>query len=119
MLELARSKEVLEREIGKDVVSISLPFSFPLSHPRWPLFEDRLKSALRDAGYLSCCTMQRGHLLANDDRFALKRMPVGRGDDLALFRAKLAGCYAWTQPAQLFYQKHLKVYPVTNYGSLA
>lgn len=109
--ELARSKEVIEQRIGTPVQSLAVPYSFPLRHPRWLHFQDDLRDALTRAGYRYCCTMQRGHIGARDDLFALRRMPVGREDDLRLFRAKLEGCFAWTEPLQACYQRYLKKYP--------
>jgi hypothetical protein len=41
----------------------------------------------------------------NDDRFALKRLPVNSGDDECLFLAKLAGDYDWLACPQEFSKK--------------
>ncbi|TSK09044.1 MAG: polysaccharide deacetylase family protein [Geobacter sp.] len=110
-LELERSKGKIEDKLGAQVHSLALPYSFPLRHPRWPSFRARLREALNSNGYVCCCTMQRGHISPKDDVFALRRIPVGRDDDLRLFRAKLEGCFAWTAPLQAFYQRFLKSYP--------
>jgi peptidoglycan/xylan/chitin deacetylase (PgdA/CDA1 family) len=114
--ELSRSKEEIECRIGEPVPSLALPYSFPLRHPRWPLFRDHLGEALNEAGYRCCCTMQRGHVGPHQDLFALRRIPVGREDDLRLFRAKLRGCFAWTEPMQALYQRYLKKYPQNGPG---
>lgn len=110
-LELERSKGRIEEKLGAPVHSLALPYSFPMRHPRWPSFRARLREALNASGYVSCCTMQRGHITPRDDVFALRRIPVGRDDDLRLFRAKLEGCFAWTAPLQAIYQRFLKSYP--------
>lgn len=109
--ELERSKGEIEGKLGAPVHSLALPYSFPIRHPRWPTFRARLRQALNANGYLCCCTMQRGHISHKDDVFALRRMPVGREDDLQLFQAKLEGCFAWTAPLQALYQRFLKSYP--------
>ncbi|TGU72338.1 polysaccharide deacetylase family protein [Geomonas terrae] len=110
-LELERSKGTIEDKLGAPVHSLALPYSFPMRHPRWPSFRARLREALNANDYVCCCTMQRGHIRPRDDVFALRRIPVGRDDDLRLFRAKLEGCFAWTAPLQAFYQRFLKSYP--------
>lgn len=110
-LELERSKAKIEEKLGAPVHSCALPYSFPIRHPRWPSFHERLREALNANGYVCCCTMRRGHITPKDDVFALRRMPVGREDDLRLFRAKLEGCFAWTSPLQALYQRFLKRYP--------
>ena len=110
-LELERSKGTIEEKLGAPVHSLALPYSFPMRHPRWPTFRARLREALDANGYVCCCTMQRGHITPRDDVFALRRMPVGRDDDMRLFQAKLEGCFAWTAPLQAFYQRFLKSYP--------
>ncbi|MBT0652930.1 polysaccharide deacetylase family protein [Geomobilimonas luticola] len=108
--ELKLSRQVIAEKTGVEVHSLALPYSYPLSHRRWPTFKEHLMTALVQNSYHYCCTMLRGHIVATDNPFLLSRIPVGKYDDMELFKAKLSGWYAWTRFPQYFFQRYLKTY---------
>ncbi len=110
--EILKSKELIEDNLSVSPISFALPFSYPVSHRAWPAFKKLLASTLDKNGFTSCCTMLRGHIPNNGDHFFLKRIPIGRFDDLEFFRIKLDGYYSWTRAPQYMYQKFFKKYTI-------
>ena len=60
---------------------------------------------LCSAGYESCASTRIGTVNRKEDLFALKRIPINSGDDLALFAAKLSGAYDWVATLQATFKK--------------
>lgn len=108
--ELRMSRQVIAGKTGVEVRSLALPYSYPITHRRWPTFKENLVAALEQNSYHYCCTMLRGHINAASNPFTLPRMPVGKFDDVKLFSAKLSGCYAWTRFPQSIFQHYVKPY---------
>ena len=90
--EARASKSAIENRIGAAVESFSFPYAFPQENRR---FRGMLAGLLGECGYRYAVTTVIGRVSPNDDRYALKRIPVNDGDDEALFRAKLEGNYDW------------------------
>ncbi len=83
--ELARSKAVLEEELGQEVVSFAYPFGY---------LRAGLPELVARAGY-RCAVLAGGHRDndARRDRFMLRRIPVWAEDSLLQFCCKARG---WT-----------------------
>jgi peptidoglycan/xylan/chitin deacetylase (PgdA/CDA1 family) len=101
--ELARSKEKIEMEIGTPIGSFSYPYAFPEQDKD---FLVRLRKLLTRNGYSIGVTTKIGLASRNDDIFFLKRLPLNSFDDLAFFKAKLAGAYDWISKFQLAYKRY-------------
>jgi peptidoglycan/xylan/chitin deacetylase (PgdA/CDA1 family) len=91
-VELTVSKDCLEQALQEPVTSFAYPYAFPQEDRR---FVTRFVELLREVGYRHCATTVVGRVLAGDDPFCLKRLPVNSSDDRALFTAKLDGAYDW------------------------
>ena len=100
--ELSRSKEKIDMEIGKPIVSFSYPYAFPEQDKK---FIYRLRKMLTRNGYSIGVTTRIGVTSKNDDCLFLKRLPLNSFDDLPFFKAKLAGGYDWIYRFQLAYKK--------------
>lgn len=90
--ELKHSKQKLEDELGSEVASFAYPYAFPTGDR---LFCNSLAGLLSDLNYRNCVTTSVGRVGVDDDRFALKRLPVNDRDDRTLLEAKLDGGYDW------------------------
>jgi peptidoglycan/xylan/chitin deacetylase (PgdA/CDA1 family) len=101
-IELAVSKERIERELDEEAASFAYPFAFPQQDER---FADKFKKMLRDLGYRNCATTIIGRARAGDDLFCLKRLPANVCDDRALLDAKLTGAYDWLALPQSWSKK--------------
>jgi peptidoglycan/xylan/chitin deacetylase (PgdA/CDA1 family) len=108
--EVIRSKEAIRNRLGQEPAVLALPFSYPLYHRQWPLFEKRLLGALRNANFTSCCTMQRGRVSMGLDIVFLPRVPVMRDETELSFYAKALGLYRFTGFPQYLFQRFLKKY---------
>lgn len=105
--DLIASRGIIAKEVGIAPATLALPFSYPLCHPRWPLFAARLESALVQAGYRCCCTLQRSGVVEGRVMF-LPRITVMGGDSLWVFYAKARGLYRYTTPVQRFFHRFVK-----------
>lgn len=65
--ELAGSKRKMEQELGTTITTLSYPFG---------LYDERVKQAARDAGYLSACSLSPKMKNSNIDYYALRRCGV-------------------------------------------
>jgi len=108
--EILLSQAIIEEKLGEKPSAFALPFSFPVFHWSWPSFKSILLNALRKGGYKCCCTLLRGHIIQKTNPFLLKRMVIGKFDNLQSFNAKLTGRYAWTRVPQMIFQQFLKKY---------
>jgi peptidoglycan/xylan/chitin deacetylase (PgdA/CDA1 family) len=107
--ELIASRGIIAKEVGVAPATLALPFSYPLRHPRWPLFAARLESALVQAGYRCCCTLQRSGVIEGRVMF-LPRIAIMGDDPLWAFYAKARGFCRCTAPIQRFFQRFVKKY---------
>ncbi len=107
--DLSSSRGIIAEEVGVAPAALALPYSYPLRHPRWPLFAVRLESALVQAGYRCCCTLQRSGVIEGRVMF-LPRIAIMGDDSLWAFYAKARGFCRWTAPMQRFFQRFLKKY---------
>lgn len=89
--EVRDSRAALERWIGRPVAS----FAYPAG--RW---NERVREAVRAAGYASAASTQPGRLSAATDPYALPRYRILRGSGLALLAATLGSVVAATDPAR-------------------
>lgn len=80
--EVALPGQLLEEQLGVGVVSFAYPFGF---HSR------RVRRAVAGAGYAQACATGELYATAGDDRFALPRLTVPQGTDVAGLRRLLAG----------------------------
>jgi len=80
--EVVTSKLVLERHLGRQ----SLVFCYPAG-----LFGAREQEAVTKAGFRIAVTCDPGVNARNDDRLALRRIPIEAHDRLLDFRAKVGG----------------------------
>lgn len=108
--EVLQSQAIIEERVGEKPGSFALPFSFPVFHWKWPSFRSAVMNALKKGGYTCCCTLLRGHITRKTNPFLLKRIVIGKIDDLKSFHAKLCGTYACTRFPQMIYQQFLKQY---------
>ncbi len=82
--EIAACRTDLEPLLGVAVRQFCYPYGF---------FEPRHAAMVREAGYSCATTTQRSRTGADDDLFALPRVPVHQSTALALFWAKIATAY--------------------------
>lgn len=108
--ELLESRTLIAEKVGQFPKSLALPFSFPLNHLSWRGFQSRLMNAITEAKYTSCCTLLRGYISSKSNPLLLKRILIGKYDDLRSFNTKLIGAYGWTSFPQMIFQKMLKNY---------
>jgi len=78
--QLKGSRRVLEERLGVEV----LFFSYPAGR-----YDDRVREAVVDAGYLGAVTTAYGVAAGEDDPFQWPRVRINRGEGLDIFRAKL------------------------------
>lgn len=72
---------------------------FSFAYPRGK-FSEKVKEAIKKAGFLSACSTNRGFINDSSDLFELKRISVDRMTDKVAFKAKLStlfGFYANVQ----------------------
>lgn len=86
--ELAESRTILERELGREIVALAYPFGDSGT------FDEATKRAARMAGYrLAFSAQHSANRPGRIDPFAIGRLGVGVADTPALFRARVV-CYA-------------------------
>ena len=85
--ELTASKENLEKNLGGSVNF----FCYPIG-----AFDDRVKRAVKEAGYTCAVSTNPGRLKPADDRYAIKRIKISRtSDNLFVFWIETSGLYTW------------------------
>lgn len=84
--EIAESKTRIEKNTGVIVNS----FSYPNGS-----FDHRVKSALRQSGFVCACSSVEGFNTSVSDLFALKRTEITGFDTLKTFKKKLSGSRDW------------------------
>jgi peptidoglycan/xylan/chitin deacetylase (PgdA/CDA1 family) len=87
--ELLESKRSIERHLG---VPCRL-FSYP--NGTEDDFDDRDRACLRKAGYVAAVSQIAGLNDPQTDRFALRRLNIGRGHGPHLFAAQVSGFLPW------------------------
>lgn len=84
--ETAGVKGLLEKRLGRDVVSFSFPYG---------RHNERVRQATEHAGYRLACTSRYGINTTRGPRFDVARTEVTGMDRLVDFRRKLQGKYDW------------------------
>jgi peptidoglycan/xylan/chitin deacetylase (PgdA/CDA1 family) len=84
--ELADSRKAMEQNLGAPVTALSYPFG---------LYNDRVKQAARDAGYLSACSFSPGIRNSEIDFYALRRCGVYVTDIIWDIRHKIDHDSPW------------------------
>jgi len=97
--ELVNSKNVIEEKLGAAADSFAYPYAFPQADAN---FKRVLRELLQEAGYQNGVSTIVGRASRKSDPLFIERLPVNSFDDLALFRAKLAGAYDWIAIPQRF-----------------
>lgn len=82
--EISESRSQLQDQLGCDVRHFCYPYG---------AFGDEHCQMVRDAGYVSATTTQRGRVILGDDPFRYKRIMVARAVTLPLFTLKIATSY--------------------------
>lgn len=86
--ELKTSREVLERELGREVHTLAYP------NGGRDFFTRHDESLLTDLGYRAAFSMIVGRHRQGDPRMQIRRVPIGRDEGwLALFEARLCFPY--------------------------
>jgi peptidoglycan/xylan/chitin deacetylase (PgdA/CDA1 family) len=88
-VEVLQSKQDIERHLGRPCALFSYPNGTADD------FGDRDKASLRAAGYVAAVTQIAGVNDKHADRFALRRMNIGRGHTPQLFIAQVSGFWPW------------------------
>jgi len=101
VLEIDRSKERIESELGEEVVAFSYPFAFP-EHER--SHYKKLMKVLSGSGYKCGVSTRVGTTSKEDNIFCLRRLPVNSLDDSLFFKAKIDGAYNWLHTCQILYK---------------
>jgi peptidoglycan/xylan/chitin deacetylase (PgdA/CDA1 family) len=95
--ELRVSRETIENQTGKDVLTFSYPYAYPEDDRQFVSFMTR---SMQKSGYSGAVTTRIGTADFGNELFCLKRIPVNSEDDTCLFRAKLEGGYNWMHAVQ-------------------
>jgi len=82
--EIVQSKIVLEHALSCEVRHFCYPYGW---------FGPEHMEMVKEAGYITATTTQRGRVHANQDLYALKRIMVARATHLGLFAAKVITRY--------------------------
>jgi peptidoglycan/xylan/chitin deacetylase (PgdA/CDA1 family) len=94
--EIARSKDVLESRLGRQVRAFCYPGG---------LLTGRERSFARTAGYELAVSCEPGTNLPGSDRFSLHRLQIDARDSLLDFRAKLGGGHDSGLPGRALYRR--------------
>ncbi|HET7601226.1 MAG TPA: polysaccharide deacetylase family protein [Gemmatimonadales bacterium] len=78
--ELAESRRILERELGREVRHLAYPFG---------AYDEGVRRIAVEAGYRTACSVRPGLSGAADDPLALHRVPVSGHDSLVDFVCRL------------------------------
>lgn len=87
--ELKDSKAIIEENIGKPVNT----FCYPLG-----AYNDRVKDAVKAAGYACAVVTNPGRSASNYDPYAIKRIKISKtSDNLIAFWFETSGYYTWVK----------------------
>ncbi|RNC69643.1 MAG: polysaccharide deacetylase family protein [Desulfuromonadales bacterium] len=75
--ELGRSKQMIEERLGRECHHFAYPYGD---------YDDTVRDAAEEAGFLTACTTRWGHNRPGDDLFSLYRIGVRNGDSLRDFK---------------------------------
>jgi peptidoglycan/xylan/chitin deacetylase (PgdA/CDA1 family) len=78
--ELQQSRGIVEEALGRQVVHLAYPFGS---------VDDRVRRLALEAGYATACTVEVGLSLAEENRLALRRVPVMGADSFADFVCRI------------------------------
>jgi peptidoglycan/xylan/chitin deacetylase (PgdA/CDA1 family) len=107
-MEIKKSKQDIEQNLGPPITSFSYPYGFP---EQAYSFVASVKKFMEEAGYKSGVTTVLGTAGKSSDRLLLPRIPMNTYDDAALFQAKLDSAYDWLRAPQLAYKMLSDVMP--------
>ncbi|MCE5336688.1 MAG: polysaccharide deacetylase family protein [Desulfobacteraceae bacterium] len=102
--ELGTSRAYLERKLKRRVRY----FAYPGGIREYGDVSDETARVLARSGYELACTSETGRNGLRESRYALKRIGMGRNDNIQLFRAKLVGGYDWVGYAQRAFHRVFK-----------
>jgi peptidoglycan/xylan/chitin deacetylase (PgdA/CDA1 family) len=103
IMEIGRSKEIIQEKTGAEIIAFSYPFAFPETRKNFITF---LEEVLKQCGYQIATTTLIGRTSRADKPLYLKRIPINYRDDRHLFRAKLEGGYDWMHTLQYIKKKN-------------
>lgn len=83
--EIAKSKQIIENEIGEKISFFSYPYGIK------NCYNDQIKHLLRENGFICAVTANYGKNNSNNDIFELKRIRVKNEEPLWMFRYNLTG----------------------------
>lgn len=87
--EIRQSKKILEEKIGKSVRY----FCYPIG-----AHDQKVKDAVRDAGYSCAVGTNPGKFKSSNDIYAIKRIKISRtSDNLFVFWFETSGIYTWVK----------------------
>ncbi len=85
--ELVLSKSILEEKLNRKVNVMSYPLGG---------FNERVKEAVKRAGYTGACATSPGKKYPNNDLYAIKRLRISHQcDNLFVFWIETSGFYTW------------------------
>jgi peptidoglycan/xylan/chitin deacetylase (PgdA/CDA1 family) len=96
-VEVGRSKEDIQENLGERVEAFAYPYAFPETDRA---FVEILREALQESEYRSGVTTIVGRARLSENPLFMRRLPVNSDDDPRLFEAKLAGGYDWLRTVQ-------------------
>lgn len=102
--ELRESREYLEKRLNQPVRF----FAYPGGIRAYGDISDETDLLLIKTGYQLACTSETGRNGLQENRYALKRIGLGRNDSTPLFRAKLIGGYDWVKWPQRAFHRMFK-----------
>jgi peptidoglycan/xylan/chitin deacetylase (PgdA/CDA1 family) len=85
--ELVESKQKIENEIKSEVNL----FAYTYGHEEH--FDKRIRSAVKNAGFICGCTTVYGSTNEKNDLYQLKRIPIFHYNNMNVFKAKLSGIF--------------------------
>jgi len=78
--EITLSKQIIEKELGKEVRFFSYPYG---------KYDEEAKRVAKEAGYLAAFSVKQGMVKPQDDFFELKRVEIFRSDGFLEFLSKV------------------------------
>jgi len=99
--ELATSKAVLERRLGRTIEF----FAYPGGIRHYGDLSRETKKMLIHCGYRLACTSVFGRNGFGQNAYELKRIGIERTDSLPVFKAKISGGCDWLEAAQTAFQR--------------
>jgi len=100
--EICRSKNMLEKELGREILYFAYPYGCRGS------FNAASEKIIRESGYKAAFTNIMGVNKSGDNIFTLKRTRVSWLDTPFRFRMKLKGAYDWVDSIAGFFKDELR-----------